>query len=87
MYSTVQAQNPDGTYGTYQRFDSVATFVEAQNEKLATAGYVKVGWDPMVTANIASYDGGKVLFGFGKVRLNLNAGWIIKMWGTTAPSG
>lgn len=41
----------------------------------------------MVTQNISSYDGGKVLFGFGKVALNMNAGWIIKMWGTTAPSG
>lgn len=41
----------------------------------------------MVTQNIASFDGGKVLFGFGKVAYQMNAGWIIKMWGTLAPSG
>ena len=65
LYSTVQAQNSDATYGTYQSLDYVATLVETQNEKYA-ATYTNVGWDPVVMQVIATWDGGKALFGFGR---------------------
>jgi len=87
LYSTARAQNADATYGSYQDLDYVATFVEDQNEKLLTGGYVRVGWDPVVSDSSSAYDGGKVIYGFGKTGAYLQAGWIIKMWGTTADGG
>lgn len=41
----------------------------------------------MVMQNIASYDGGKVIFGFGKAAYFGNASWIIKMWGNLLSGG
>lgn len=43
---------------------------------------MSVGWDPMVTSVMTSYDGGKVIAGFGKITSTLYNGWLIKMWGT-----
>ena len=82
MYAAgVNAQNTDATYGTYQTFDYVATFPEEFDEMQADSK-VGVGWDPMVMAVISTYDGGKVLVGFGKTGAHLHAGWVAKMWGT-----
>jgi hypothetical protein len=43
---------------------------------------MNVGWDPVVTAAIATWDGGKALAGFGKTAATLYGGWVFKMWGT-----
>ena len=89
LYSTVQAQNADATYGTYQSFDYVATLAETQDEMML-ASKVNVGWDPMVMQVIANYDGGKTLVGFGRTAATMYAGWVVKMWGekgTTTPCG
>jgi len=43
---------------------------------------MNVGWDPMVTSIITSYDGGKVMAGFGKVTGIMYTSWVMKMWGT-----
>jgi len=45
---------------------------------------MNVGWDPMVTSIITSYDGGKVMAGFGKVTGIMYASWVMKMWGTAS---
>ena len=81
LYSTVFGQ--DGTKGTYEAIDWVAIFPETQN-KLYTASNMNVGWDPMVTSIITSYDGGKVMAGFGKVTGIMYASWVMKMWGTAS---
>jgi len=36
----------------------------------------------MVTHSLSSYDGGKVLFGFGGLGGIMHAGWMVKMWGS-----
>lgn len=43
---------------------------------------MNVGWDPMVTQVLATYDGGKAILGFGKIGYHSYAGWLVKMWGT-----
>jgi len=61
--------------------------VEDQNAQNKTGGELQVGWDPMVMQNISSYDGGKVIFGFGRTAQYWYAGWIMKMWGTQGAGG
>jgi len=84
LYSSVQAANPDGTSGTYQSFDYVAMLPETANGGLnaaSTATPINIGWDPVVTEILSSYDGGKVIAGIGKLSGTVYASWVIKMWG------
>ena len=80
LYSTVLGANADGTDGSYEKFDWVAMFPETQNLNFS-ASNMNVGWDPMVTSVISSYDGGKVMAGFGKVTGIMYKPWVFKMWG------
>jgi len=43
---------------------------------------VNIGWDPLVTEILSTYDGGKVIAGIGKLTGTIYAGWVVKMWGT-----
>lgn len=56
-------------------------FPETMNEKLATT-QLNVGWSPVVTAAITTWDGGKLMAGFGKVTGTVNKAWSYKLWGT-----
>jgi len=80
LYASVFGQNADGTFGLYENLDWVAHFPETQNTSLTTTN-MNVGWDPMVTAVMTSYDGGKVMGGFGKLSGTLYGSWVMKMWG------
>ena len=80
LYSTVLSANADGTNGSYEKFDWVAMLPETQNLSLTTSN-MNVGWDPMVTTVITTYDGGKAIGGFGKITGTLYKPWVFKMWG------
>ena len=82
LYSSVMAQNADGSNGDYQALDWVAMFPEAENWKYTSAN-MNVGWDPMVTSISAAYDGGKYMAGFGKWSATMYSSWAVKMWGNT----
>lgn len=84
LYSTVLGQNADGTKGSYEKLDWVAMFPETANVELLTTK-MNVGWDPMVTSVITTYDGGKAIGGFGKLSGTLYASWVMKMWGSLVP--
>lgn len=62
-------------------------FPEGRNIKLAAtasgdARSINVGWSPMVTGAITSYDGGKVMCGFGRKTSTVYIPWVTKMWGS-----
>lgn len=83
LYSSVSAANKDGTSGSWQNFDYVAMFPEGANVNKATGNNINVGWDPFVTTILSTYDGGKIIAGFGKVTGVMYKPWVIKMWGTS----
>jgi len=92
LYSAAQAANADGSSGTYQSFDWVATIPEAANggTNLSSATVpIGIGWDPVVVEVISNWDGGKTIAGFGKATGTIYASWVIKMWGAggTLPCG
>jgi len=88
LYSGVQAANADGTSGSFESFDYVAMLPELMNGGLnlasgtGTSMPVNIGWDPIVTEILSTYDGGKVIAGIGKLTGTIYAGWVVKMWGT-----
>ena len=77
----VNAQRDDGSYGPWQNFDWVATIPEDYNESNSN-GDPGVGWAPLVTHTLTTFDGGKLMVGFGSVGGIMKAGWMVKMWGT-----
>ena len=82
LYSAVSAQTVDGHKGSFHELDWVAMFPEYQNYQEVSGG-INVGWDPVVTAVIACYDGGKAMAGFGKYSGTIYNAWAVKLWGTT----
>lgn len=88
LYSGVHAANADGTSGSFESFDYVAMLPELMNGGLnratgtGTTLPVNIGWNPVVTEILSTYDGGKVIAGIGKLTGTIYAGWVVKMWGT-----
>jgi len=87
LYSAVRGQTPDGNKGSYEAFDWVAMFPEGRNIQLAVTASgadrsINVGWSPMVTGAITTYDGGKMMCGFGRKTSTVYIPWVTKMWGT-----
>ncbi len=48
----------------------------------SSATFRLITWDPQVMGILSTYDGGKVMAGFGHYSGTIQLGWILKMWGT-----
>lgn len=59
----------------------VAMFPETQNVGNATLRKINVGYMPQVTGILTSFDGGKIIVGYGRVGGGIYKSWAIKMFG------
>jgi hypothetical protein len=75
--------------------DWAANFAEAYLDHSTDTSYLfangatsvsTVGLNPMVTALMTTYDGGKLMSGFGLFDNTTHFGWVIKLFGTSSES-
>jgi len=84
LYSAVQSQTVDGHYGTFPEVDWTTFVAEAVGSATAATS---LGLNPMVRSLETTYDGGKVMSGYGWFTGTAVTGWMMKLYGTLACGG
>ena len=80
LAAVTDAATVDGHSGAYVMIDWVA-----QLDELATTSTVStIGLKPSVQKVITTFDGGKVMGGYGYYDNLMTFGWVVKMWGSNA---
>ena len=94
LFNAVQSQTVDGHYGTFPEIDWIANWEEAPQTVLTSTS---IGLNPQVMGIRTTYDGGKVMAGYGMFTGTATVGWVMKAFGNakcnadvaavTAPTG
>ena len=75
----VTSETVDGHYGTFPEIDWIASWTEAA--QVAAFATATTGLSPQVMGLRTTYDGGKILAGFGYFTGTATAGWAMKVLG------
>ena len=78
LYNAVHSQTVDGHYGNFPEIDWMATWSEAAQQ---TTHSQSIGLNPVVTGIRTTYDGGKVMGGFGMFSGTVTSAWMMKAFG------
>ena len=78
LYNAVHSQTVDGHYGNFPEIDWMATWSEAAQ---VTTKSTSIGLNPVVTGIRTTYDGGKVMGGFGMFSGTVTSAWMMKAFG------
>lgn len=76
----------DGHYGSFPELDWIGYW----GESLLTPGVtttVGLGLNPMVLGMRTTYDGGKVVGGYGMLTGTVTNAWVMKVWGSYSCTG
>jgi len=75
----VTSATVDGHYGTFPEIDWIASWTEAAQVTAIVSS--TMGLSPQVMGLRTTYDGGKILAGFGYFTGTATAGWAMKVLG------
>ena len=79
LFSAVAASaTVDGHYGSYHAIDWVASIAESVQTTTIPG---TLGLNPMIRSLETTYDGGKLISGYGWFTGTATAGWMVKLFG------
>lgn len=79
LFNAVTSQTVDGHYGTFPELDWIASWGEAV--QVVGPASATLGINPVVMGMRTTFDGGKILGGYGMFTGTATAGWAMKVLG------